>query len=269
MFERCTDRCRKVMQLANQEAQRYNHEYIGTEHMLLAIIKEGSGIAANVLERLNIDLRRLRLDVESSMTSGPEMITMGKLPQTPRAKKVIEYAMEESHDLDHSFLGTEHLLLGLMREQESNAANALKRFDLEIDQVRNEILALLGDGTSKASTGKRLRNRERKKALQQRRKGKKSSAAFHKATMSLNDLVSCFPFDTNISLDQAAICKILVGLGKAYGNNVFVVAQPNLFACYNEQIASMVVTRSCPGELESLKFFQVNQDPAQQHFAVI
>ena len=93
MYERFTDRARKVMQLANQEAQRFNHEYIGTEHILLGLIKEGSGVAANVLKNLDVDLRKIRLEVEKLVQSGPDMVTMGKLPQTPRAKKVIEYSI--------------------------------------------------------------------------------------------------------------------------------------------------------------------------------
>src|SRR5437588_2667795 len=95
MYERFTDRARKVMQLANQEAQRYNHEYIGTEHILLGIVKEGSGTAAHVLKNLDIDLRKIRLEVEKIVGSGPDVVTMGRLPQTPRAKKVIEYAIDE------------------------------------------------------------------------------------------------------------------------------------------------------------------------------
>src|SRR6266436_2941066 len=96
MYERFTDRARKVMQLANQEAQRFNHEYIGTEHILLGLVKEGSGVAANVLKNLDIDLRKIRLEVEKIVQSGPDMVTMGKLPQTPRAKKVIEYSIEDA-----------------------------------------------------------------------------------------------------------------------------------------------------------------------------
>ena len=112
MYERFTDRARKVMQLANQEAQRFNHEYIGTEHVLLGLIKEGSGVAANVLKNLDVDLRKIRLEVEKLVQSGPDMVTMGKLPQTPRAKKVIEYSMEEARHLNHNYVGTEHILLG-------------------------------------------------------------------------------------------------------------------------------------------------------------
>ena len=146
MYERFTDRARKVMQLANQEAQRFNHEYIGTEHILLGLVKEGSGVAANVLKNLDIDLRKIRLEVEKLVQSGPDMVTMGKLPQTPRAKKVIEYAMEEARNLNHNYVGTEHLLLGLLREQEGVAAQVLMNLGLKLEEVREEVLNLLGHG---------------------------------------------------------------------------------------------------------------------------
>ena len=143
MFERLTDRARKVMALANQEAQRFNHEYIGTEHILLGLVKEGSGVGANVLKHLEIDLRKVRLEVEKLVKSGPDMVTMGKLPQTPRAKKVIEYAIEEARSLNHNYVGTEHLLLGLLREQDGVAAQVLMNLGLKLDDVR-EALADIG-----------------------------------------------------------------------------------------------------------------------------
>ena len=146
MFERLTDRARKVMALANQEAQRFNHEYIGTEHILLGLVKEGSGVGANVLKHLEIDLRKVRLEVEKLVKSGPDMVTMGKLPQTPRAKKVIEYAIEEARSLNHNYVGTEHLLLGLLREQDGVAAQVLMNLGLKLDDVREEVLNLLGAG---------------------------------------------------------------------------------------------------------------------------
>ncbi len=144
MYERFTDRARKVMQLANQEAQRFNHEYIGTEHILLGLVKEGSGVAANVLKNLDIDLRKIRLEVEKIVQAGPDMVTMGKLPQTPRAKKVIEYSIEEARNLTHNYVGTEHLLLGLLREQEGVAAQVLMNLGLKLEDVREEVLNLLG-----------------------------------------------------------------------------------------------------------------------------
>jgi ATP-dependent Clp protease ATP-binding subunit ClpC len=153
MYERFTDRARKVMQLANQEAQRFNHEYIGTEHILLGLVKEGSGVAANVLKNLDIDLRKIRIEVEKIVQTGPDMVTMGKLPQTPRAKKVIEYAMEEARNLNHNYVGTEHLLLGLLREQEGVAAQVLMNLGMKLDDVRDEVLNLLGHGLESAEGG--------------------------------------------------------------------------------------------------------------------
>src|SRR4051794_2906463 len=156
MYERFTDRARKVMQLANQEAQRFNHEYIGTEHILLGLVKEGSGVAANVLKNLYIDLRKIRLEVEKIVQGGQgsEMVTMGKLPQTPRAKKVIEYSIEEARNLNHNYVGTEHLLLGLLREQEGVAAQVLMNLGLKLEDVREEVLNLLGHSMgSESETG--------------------------------------------------------------------------------------------------------------------
>jgi ATP-dependent Clp protease ATP-binding subunit ClpC len=153
MFERFTDRARKVMALANQEAQRLNHEYIGTEHILLGLVKEGSGVGANVLRNLDVDLRRVRLEVEKLVKAGPEMVTMGKLPQTPRAKKVIEYAIEEARNLNHNYVGTEHLLLGLLREHDGVAAQVLMNLGLKLEEVREEVLNLLGAGNENPESG--------------------------------------------------------------------------------------------------------------------
>src|SRR5216683_8346568 len=153
MYERFTDRARKVMQLANQEAQRFNHEYIGTEHILLGLVKEGSGVAANVLKNLDIDLRKIRLEVEKLVQSSPEVGTPGKLPQTPRAKKVIEYSIEEARNLNHNYVGTEHLLLGLLREQEGVAAQVLMNLGLKLEDVREEVLNLLGHNMESSESG--------------------------------------------------------------------------------------------------------------------
>src|SRR6266568_3922769 len=168
MYERFTDRARKVMQLANQEAQRFNHEYIGTEHILLGLVKEGTGVAANVLKNLDIDLRKIRLEVEKIVQAGPDMVTMGKLPQTPRAKKVIEYSIEEARNLNHNYVGTEHLLLGLLREQEGVAAQVLMNLGLRLEDVREEVLNLLGhnmetDESSESSSSERQQTKGKSK----------------------------------------------------------------------------------------------------------
>jgi ATP-dependent Clp protease ATP-binding subunit ClpA len=145
VYERFTERARKVMQLANREAQRFNHEYIGTEHILLGLVQEGSGAAANVLKNLDVDLGKVRLEVEKIVQPSPEdVVIMSRLPQTPRAKMVIEYSIEESRVLNHNYVGTEHLLLGLLREQEGVAAQILSNFGLSLEDVREETLNLLG-----------------------------------------------------------------------------------------------------------------------------
>ncbi len=134
------------MALADQDAQRFNNEDIGTEHILLGLVKEGGGVGANVLKNLDVDLRKARLEVEKLVKSGPDMVTMGKLPQTPRAKKVIEYAIEEARSLNHNYVGTEHLLLGLLREQDGIASQVLMSLNLKLEDVREEVLNLLGAG---------------------------------------------------------------------------------------------------------------------------
>ncbi len=144
MFDRFTDRAKKVMNLARQEAQRFNHEYLGTEHILLGLVQEGSGVAANVLKNMGIDLTKIRAEVEKIVKTGPSMVTMGQLPFTPRAKKVLELSMEEASNLGHNYIGTEHLLLGLIKENEGIAAQVLMNLGVKLEDVREEVLEFLG-----------------------------------------------------------------------------------------------------------------------------
>ena len=144
MFDRFTDRARKVMALARKEAQRFNHDFIGTEHILLGLIQEGSGVAANVLKNLGVEINKIRSEIEKNVQSGPSMVTMGQLPFTPRAKKVLELSMEEANELGHNYIGTEHLLLGLIRENDGVAAQVLVDRGLKLEDVRCEVLELLG-----------------------------------------------------------------------------------------------------------------------------
>jgi ATP-dependent Clp protease ATP-binding subunit ClpC len=146
MYERFTDRARKVLQLANQEAQRFNHDYIGTEHILLGLIKEGSGIAANVLKSLELDLPGLRAEVQRLAPPGSDRVIMGRLPHTPDAKKVIEHAIAESHSLAHEYIGTEHVLLALLWEKNCLAGRVLVSLGLTLEQIRERVLAVLGPG---------------------------------------------------------------------------------------------------------------------------
>jgi ATP-dependent Clp protease ATP-binding subunit ClpC len=147
MYAQFTDRALRVMQLAQQEATRFNHEYIGPEHILLGLVKEGSGVAANALKNLDVHLDKIRLELEKIVKANPEMVACSRLPHTPRAKKVIEFATEEARSLNHNYVGTEHLLLGLLRVQEGVAAQVLLNLGVKAEDVREEILNLLGHYT--------------------------------------------------------------------------------------------------------------------------
>lgn len=143
MYERFTDCARKVMQLSIKEADRFNHEYIGTEHILLGLVREGSGVAATVLKNLGIHLHDIRLSVEKLVVHGSDTVTIGKLPETPAAKRVIEYAIEEARSLGDVCVGTEHILIGLLREDYGVAAQILMNLGLRLDQVRAEVKRVL------------------------------------------------------------------------------------------------------------------------------
>jgi len=140
------------MGLARQEAQRFNHQYIGTEHILLGLIQEGSGVAATVLRNLEVDPDKIRVEVEKIVEDGQTMVAMGQLPFTPRAKKVLELASEEATNLRHNYIGTEHLLLGLIRENEGVAAQVLMNLNLKLEDVREEVLELLGADMSSSES---------------------------------------------------------------------------------------------------------------------
>jgi hypothetical protein len=145
MFERFTERARKVMSLARQEALRLGWEFIGTEHILLGILQEGGGVAGTVLKNLNVDLKRIRQEIEKLITpSTSATVTLGQLPFSPRCKRVIELAGEAAGMFGHDVIGTEHLLLGLLKEGEGVAAQALISLGLKVEEVRDMVLEVLG-----------------------------------------------------------------------------------------------------------------------------
>ena len=140
-----TDRVRKVLQMAREEAARLHHEYVGTEHILLGLIREGEGVAAAVLTNLNVDLEEIQQKIEETVKKGKAAAAAGPdLPYTSRAKKVLELAMSEARELNHSYVGTEHLLLGLLREEKGIAAQVLTDAGVNLEQARAETLRLLG-----------------------------------------------------------------------------------------------------------------------------
>jgi len=241
MYERFTDRARKVMQLANQEAQRLNHEYIGTEHILLGLVKEGSGVAANVLKNLDIDLRKIRLEIEKLVQSGPDMVTMGKLPQTPRAKKVIEYSIEEARNLNHNYVGTEHLLLGLLREQEGVAAQVLMNLGLKLEDVREEVLNLLGhnmdsgESSSGSGGGERTAN-----------KGKSKTPALDSFGRDLTELARQGKLDPVIGR-QNEIERVIQVLSRRTKNNPVLLGEAGVGkTAIVEGLAQLIVDSNVP-----------------------
>jgi ATP-dependent Clp protease ATP-binding subunit ClpC len=237
MFERFTDRARKVMALANQEAQRFNHEYIGTEHILLGLVKEGSGVGANVLKNLDVDLRKVRLEVEKLVKSGPDMVTMGKLPQTPRAKKVIEYAIEEARNLNHNYVGTEHLLLGLLREHDGVAAQVLMNLGLKLEEVREEVLNLLGAG---------VESEEPQQQEKQGTKGKSKTPALDSFGRDLTELAKEGQLDPVIGRKNE-IERVIQILCRRQKNNPVLLGEAGVGkTAIVEGLAQMVVGNTVP-----------------------
>jgi len=135
-----TPRAQQVLALARKEADRFNHNYVGTEHLLLGLIKLGQGVAVNVLQKMGLELETVRMEVEKQIGTGPETKMVGNIPYTPRVKKVLALAQKEAKQLNHNYVGTEHILLGLLREGEGAAARILKSLDVDIERCRNEIL---------------------------------------------------------------------------------------------------------------------------------
>src|SRR5256885_4991392 len=135
-----TPRAQQVLALARKEADRFNHNFVGTEHLLLGLIKLGQGVAVNVLQKMGLDLETVRMEVEKQVGTGPDQKMIGNIPYTPRVKKVLALAAKEAKALNHTYVGTEHILLGLLREGDGVAARVLKNLDVDIEQTRQEIL---------------------------------------------------------------------------------------------------------------------------------
>ncbi len=163
-MDKFTERAKKVLQLARQEADRFNHNYIGTEHLLLGLIALGEGVAVIILEKMGVDLGIARIEVEKAVGSGPETKTAGAVPLTPRVKKVLQLARLEAQNLGHDYVGTEHLLLGLLAEGEGVAAQVLKNLNVDADKVREEILKEFGGEPGPAGEEEQKAAPEAKKA---------------------------------------------------------------------------------------------------------
>ena len=165
-----TPRAQQVLALARKEADRFNHNYVGTEHLLLGLIKLGQGVAVNVLQKMGLDLETVRMEVEKQVGSGPETKMVGNIPYTPRVKKVLALAGKEAKALNHSYVGTEHILLGLLREGEGVAARVFKSLEVDIERTRNEILKELDPNFTppEAEPGRRSTNRRERRTSRRR-----------------------------------------------------------------------------------------------------
>jgi ATP-dependent Clp protease ATP-binding subunit ClpC len=147
MYEKFTDRAKRVLALANQTAQGWNHEYIGTEHILMGLIKEGSGIGCNVLKQFNINLDHARKKIEEIVQTGPDIVSMGKLPMTPRGEKIIRLAIDCAKKMNCNYVGTEHLMHGLLEEKDGVASHVLMDLSLTLEKYEKNLEFTLGPNT--------------------------------------------------------------------------------------------------------------------------
>jgi ATP-dependent Clp protease ATP-binding subunit ClpC len=216
MFERFTERARQVVVLAQEEARQLKHNYIGTEHILLGLLREEEGLAARVLESLDITVERVRAQVVRIVGSGEE-VTSGQIPFTPRAKKVLELALREALSLGHNYIGTEHILLGLVRENEGVAARILLDFDADSEKIRNEVIRMLsGPGGRRAGAGTAASG-----------EGKKSSKLLDQFGRNLTKLADEGKLDPTIGR-EIEIERIMQILSRRTKNNPVLLGEPGV-----------------------------------------
>ena len=221
MFERFTERARQVVVLAQEEARTLKHNYIGTEHILLGLLREEEGLAARVLESLDITVERVRAQVVRIVGSGEE-VTSGQIPFTPRAKKVLELALREALSLGHNYIGTEHILLGLVRENEGVAARILLDFDADSEKIRNEVIRMLsGPG------GRRQGGQGAAASAAAQGEGKKSSKLLDQFGRNLTKLASEGKLDPVVGR-EIEIERIMQILSRRTKNNPVLIGEPGV-----------------------------------------
>ncbi|HEU5182275.1 MAG TPA: Clp protease N-terminal domain-containing protein, partial [Candidatus Polarisedimenticolia bacterium] len=242
-----TDRVRKVLQMAREEAARLHHEYVGTEHILLGLIREGEGVAAAVLTNLNVDLDDIQQKIEETVKKGKAAAAPGPdLPYTSRAKKVLELAMTEARELNHSYVGTEHLLLGLLREEKGIAAQVLTDAGVTLEQSRAETLRLLGSDMPQASAGAAPPTPP---ASAPKSEKKSKTPALDHFCRDLTQLGAEGQLDPTIGR-QKEIQRVMEILARRKKNNPVLIGEPGVGkTAIVEGLALLIASGQCPDVL--------------------
>lgn len=245
-FNRFTERARKVILLAKEEAREFNHDYIGTEHILLGLIKEGEGVAAAVLTSLGLDFDEIRSEVETLVQPSPGKNVSAEIPFTPRAKKAIELAMDEARNLGHNYIGTEHLLLGLIREGDGVASQVLMNLGLDLKSVRNEILNLLGSSVP-GYTGS-----------QSRKKKKTKTPALESFTRDLTQMATGDELDPVIGR-QKEIQRVIQVLSRRKKNNPVLLGEAGVGkTAIVEGLAQKIISGDIPEVLKNKRLLMLD-----------
>ena len=240
MFERFTEKAIKVIMLAQEEARRLGHNFVGTEQILLGLIGEGTGVAAKVLKSLGVNLKDSRIEVEKIIGRGSGFVAV-EIPFTPRAKRVLELSLEEARQLGHNYIGTEHLLLGLIREGEGVAARVLENLNIDLTKVRTQVIRMLGE-TAEVGTGASTT------------KGNLKTATLDEFGTNLTKLASESKLDPVVGR-HSEIDRVVQILGRRTKNNPVLIGEPGVG---KTAIAEGLAQRIQTGDIPQFVFFELN-----------